>query len=146
MTVEQILKRKAVPIPSLNPRLFISDVIAELEAHDVGAFIVSGDKKTIDGVISERDIIRGLERYGEEILDQRIRDVMNKHVITCTKHAPVAGVMAQMYDKNIRHIPVVDENNFVGMISMKDIIKLRLDEVQMEADAMREYISGDRTD
>lgn len=138
MTVERLLKKSIGGAKSLSPRLFITDVISKLESRNVGVFIVSANNNTIDGVISERDIVRGLERYAEETLDQRIRDVMNKHVITCTKHTPIIAVMAQLCDLNIRHMLVVEGNRFVGMISIEDVIKLRIDEIRTQAEALGE--------
>jgi len=106
--------------------------------------VVSANGLTIDGIISERDIVRGLLQHGPSVLDHMVRELMTKDVITCTADDPVAGVMAIMDQHNIRHVPVTDENVLAGIVSIRDINKLRLDEVQAEANAMREYISSGR--
>ena len=142
MTVERILKSKGAHAPTVSPEDRIADVIATLETEDVGAVVVSADGRHIDGIISERDVVRGLKRFGSNILDQAVRDLMTADVLTCTASDRVASVMALMDDRRIRHVPVVDDGNLAGIVSIRDIIKLRLEEVQAEVDAMRDYIAG----
>jgi CBS domain-containing protein len=105
---------------------------------------VSADGRGVDGIISERDVVRGLQRFGPEVFEHTVRDLMSPDVVTCTADDRVAGVMALMDDRKIRHVPVVDNGKLAGVISIRDIVKLRLDEVQAEADAMREYIGSGR--
>lgn len=143
MTIAQILKMKGVHAPTVSPDERIADVIAALETEDVGALVVSANGQRIDGIISERDVVRGLSRCGADVLKHGVRDHMTSEVVTCTADDRISGVMALMDDRKIRHIPVVDAKGLLaGIISIRDIIKLRLDEVQDEADAMRSYISG----
>lgn len=144
MTVEKILNQKGTHASVVAPDTKVADVIATLESEDVGALVVSANGLTIDGIISERDIVRGLLQHGPSVLDHMVRELMTKDVITCTADDPVAGVMAIMDQHNIRHVPVTDENVLAGIVSIRDINKLRLDEVQAEANAMREYISSGR--
>lgn len=140
MTVERILKSKGSYAPVVVPDAKISDVIAAIEAEEVGALVVSKDGRSIDGIISERDIVLGLREFGPAILDKKVADLMTSNVVTCQADDPIAGVMAMMDQQRIRHIPIVDEGELAGIVSIRDIIKLRLDEVQRDADAMREYI------
>ncbi len=119
----------------------IMEVIEALEKEEVGALVVSADGKKIEGIISERDVIRGLLRFGLETLDKSVRDLMTADVITCTADDRIAGVMALMASKHIRHLPVTDNGVLTGIISIRDIVQLRLEEVQSEADAMRDYIT-----
>ena len=142
MTVERILTEKGAHVPTVAPDVTIADLIAELESEDLGALVVSADGQHIVGIISERDVVRGLQRFGAEVLEHRVRDLMSPDVVTCTAGDRVAGVMALMDDRRIRHIPVVDDGKLIGVVTTRDIIKLRLDEVQSEADAMRAYIGG----
>ena len=141
MTVEKIIKAKGTYAPTVSPDANISDVISTLEADDTGALVVSADGQRIDGIISERDVVRGLEKFGASVLTHSVRDLMTKNVITCTVDDPVAGIMAIMNDKKIRHVPVVDDGKLAGIVGIRDIIKLRLDEVQKDADHMRSYIT-----
>jgi CBS domain-containing protein len=142
MTVERILKAKGSHTPTVVPDARIADVITALEAEDVGALVVSADGQRIDGIISERDVVRGLQRFGPEVLNHSVCDLMSSDVVTCMADDRIAGVMAVMDDRKIRHLPVVDDGKLAGVVSIRDIIKHRLDEVQAEADAMRSYIAG----
>ena len=142
MTVERILNQKGTHAPFISPGIKIAVAIDALEDEDVGALVVSGDGERIEGIISERDVVRGLQRFGPEVLQHTVGDLMTTDVITCTADDRVAGVMALMDAHQIRHVPVVDDGKLAGIVSIRDIIKLRLDEVQTEADAMRQYITG----
>lgn len=142
MTVNRILEKKGTDVAVVAPDARIADVIDALEAEDVGALVVSADGQNIDGIVSERDVVRGLQNFGPEVLEHTVRELMTHDVVTCTADDLVAGVMALMNDRNIRHVPVVNDGKLSGIVSIRDIIKLRLDEVQAEADAMRSYIAG----
>jgi CBS domain-containing protein len=144
VTVERILNTKGTHASVVAPDTKISGLIEALALEEVGALVVSADGTTIDGIISERDIVRGLQEYGPSVLDHPVRDLMTKDVVTCTADDPVAGVMAIMDARSIRHVPVVDEGLLAGIITIRDIVKLRLDEVQSETNAMRDYISYGR--
>ena len=142
MNVARILKVKGIYVATVAPDAKIADVIEALESEDTGALVVSSDDTNIDGIISERDVVRGLLLLGAEVLSHSVSDLMTTDVVTCNADDHVAGVMAMMSERRIRHIPVVDDGKLAGIISIGDIVKLRLDEVQAEADAMRLYISG----
>lgn len=142
MTVKRILDGKGWHASTIRPDEKINDVIAALESDDVGALVVSEDGLKIAGIVSERDVVRGLMSFGPSVVDHPVRDLMTLEVTTCTAMDPVSGVMALMDDQNIRHVPVLSDGILVGIVSIRDIIKLRLDEVQSEADAMRSYITG----
>ena len=113
-----------------------------LASNNVGALIVSSDGIKVEGIISERDIVRGLRSIGPELLGKRVRDLMTKEVITCVPEDRAAGIMAVMVSRHLRHVPVVKDGKFVSMVSIRDLLQLRLDEVRSEADAMRSYIAG----
>lgn len=142
MTVERILKMKGPHVPTVRPEARISEIVTALGAEDTGALVVSTDGQHIDGIISERDVIRGLGRLGPDALELTARDLMASDVVTCIATDRVASVMAMMDDRRILHIPVVDEGRFIGIVSLRDINKLRITEVQSEADAMRAYITS----
>ncbi len=135
MTVQRILNSKGTAVPTILPDATIVDVIARLEEEDSGALVISSDGKAIEGIISERDVVRGLRKFGTDAMAKKVTELMTEKVITCNDNDRVAGVMAMMDDKKIRHLPVVIHGNLAGMISIRDIIKLRLDEVQAEAEA-----------
>ena len=140
MTVERIIKEKGNYVSTVTPDVKIADVIDALEADDVGALVVSPDGNKIDGIISERDVVRGLQKFGAAVLDHAVGELMTTDVVTCTEGDPVVGVMAVMDNRGFRHVPVTDDGKLTGIVTIRDIIKLRLNEVQGEADAMRDYI------
>ncbi|MEM9304125.1 MAG: CBS domain-containing protein [Pseudomonadota bacterium] len=143
MTVQRILDSRDEPRPAhVCPDAPISDVLSLLAFRNVGALIVSGDGWGVDGIISERDVVRALQTTGPEILKRDVRDLMTRNVITCVAEDRVAGLMALMVEKHVRHVPVVKNGRFISMVSIRDMLQLRLTEVQSEADAMRNYIAG----
>ena len=113
-----------------------------LASNNVGALVVSSDGIKVEGIISERDIVRGLQSVGPALLGKRVRDLMTKKVITCVPEDRAAGIMAVMVSRHLRHVPVLKDDRFVSMVSIRDLLQLRLDEVRSEADAMRSYIAG----
>lgn len=141
MIIERILNEKDAHLPVISPMAKISEMVEALNNEEVGALVVSTDGKTIEGIISERDVIQGLLRFGKETLEKSVRDLMTTDVITCTTDDRIVGVMALMAEKHIRHVPVTDNGELIGIIGIRDIIQLRLKEVQAEADAIRDYIS-----
>ena len=143
MTVQRILDtQQGVERTHIAPDARIRDVLNSLAFKNVGALVVSTDGDKVEGIISERDIVRGLKTFGADLLDKPVSEVMTEKVITCVTTDRAAGIMAIMVSKHVRHIPVVEDGKFVSMISIRDLLQLRLTEVQSEADAMRSYIVG----
>ena len=143
MTVQRILDtQEGAQRAHIAPDAKIRDVLNSLAFRNVGALVVSTDGDTVEGIISERDIVRGLQSAGTDLLDKAVREVMTEKVITCVATDRAAGIMAVMVSKHLRHIPVLEDGKFVSMISIRDLLQLRLTEVQSEADAMRNYIAG----
>lgn len=144
MTVQRILNAQEGKEPGhISPDAKIADVLDSLACQDVGALIVSSDGRTVEGIISERDIVRSLQTVGPDLLKRQVRELMTKDVVTCVPEDRAAGIMAVMVSRHLRHIPVVKNGRFVSMVSIRDLLQLRLDEVRSEADAMRSYIVGD---
>lgn len=143
MTVQRILdSQQTVERAYISPDAKVRDVLSSLAFRNVGALVVSTDGDTVEGLISERDIVRGLQKIGAGLLDQPVRELMTEKVVTCVATDRAAGIMAVMVSRHLRHVPVVEDGKFVSMISIRDLLQLRLTEVQSEADAMRSYISG----
>ena len=144
MTVQRILnsQQDSGPPAWIAPDAEISAALDTLAAKNVGALVVSSDGRNVEGIVSERDIVRALSRIGNELLDKRVRDIMTTDVVTCVAEDRAAGIMAVMVSKHLRHIPVVKDGSLVSMVSIRDLLQLRLDEVRSEADAMRSYITG----
>ena len=144
MTVQRILdSQKSVERTYVSPEASIGDVLSALASRNVGALVVSSDGEKVEGIVSERDIVRGLNKFGAELLEKSARELMTEKVVTCVVTDRAAGIMAVMVSKHLRHVPVIKEGRFVSMLSIRDLLQLRLTEVQSEADAMRSYIAGD---
>lgn len=142
MSVRAILKAKGDAVPTVSSEVNVRDVLQRLEEEDVGALVVTDDGMRIKGIISERDIVRGLRTTGDDVLDADVGELMTTDVVTCKADDKIAAVMAMMSANRIRHLPVVDGAKLAGFISIRDIIEHRLNEVQADADAMQRYISG----
>ena len=143
MTVQRILNSQGGgSAASIVPDAGINEALGLLASENVGALVVSSDGKSVEGIISERDIVRALRSVGSGLLGKRVRDVMTEDVVTCVAEDRAAGIMAVMVSKHLRHIPVVRNGELVSMVSIRDLLQLRLEEVKSEADAMRGYITG----
>lgn len=144
MTVQRLLdSQKTVERTFVAPDATIREVLSALASRNVGALVVSSDGDKVEGIISERDIVRGLDKQGDALLDKSAHEIMTEKVVTCVATDRAAGIMALMLKKHLRHMPVIADGKFVSMISIRDLLQLRLNEVQSEAEAMRSYIAGD---
>lgn len=143
MTVQRILNAQDGGVAvSIAPDAGLDETLDRLAAENVGALVVSSDGRKVEGIVSERDIVRALQKDGPDLLRKQVRDVMTEDVITCVAEDRAAGIMALLVSKHMRHIPVVKDGELVSMVSIRDLLQLRLDEVRSEADAMRNYITG----
>lgn len=139
MKVSNVLEVKGNDVFTVRPEETIATLAHRLRALGVGAIIVSHDGSTVDGIISERDVAYGLAEHGAELLDRKVSDLMTRSVVTCTRESTIADLMKLMTQRRIRHLPVVDGDKLVGVVSIGDIVKHRLAEVRFEADVMRDY-------
>ncbi|MHA1566108.1 MAG: CBS domain-containing protein [Alphaproteobacteria bacterium] len=142
MNVRTILSTKGSSVETILPSASITEAAKQLRNRNLGALIVSNTGTTVDGILSERDIIRALAISGAQTLDKRVDDLMTADVHTCTPDDTVADIMVKMTAKRIRHVPVVNDDALCGIISIGDVVKIRLEEVESEAHALRDYISS----
>ena len=142
MNVRTILNAKGSGVETILPTATITDAAKQLRSRNLGALIVSTTGTTVEGILSERDIIRALAISGAQTLDKRVNDLMTADVHTCTPADTVANVMAKMTSQRIRHVPVVEDDTLCGIVSIGDVVKIRLEEVESEAHALRDYISS----
>jgi CBS domain-containing protein len=143
MTVQRILNtQEGGTAVCIAPDAGIDEALDLLAVENVGALVVSSDGRKVEGIVSERDIVRALRTVGSDLLRQRVRDVMTADVVTCVAEDRAAGIMALMVERHLRHIPVVRNDELVSMVSIRDLLQLRLEEVKSEARAMRNYIRG----
>ena len=141
MTIGAILRGRTGSVISAQPDDTVRAVADLLAQNRIGAVpVVDGD--AVVGIFSERDIIRLISSYGPEALDRRIDDVMTKSPITCAPDMAVIVALSQMTQKRIRHLPVVEGGKMVGFVSIGDLVKYRIDRIEAEAAAMRDYIAS----
>lgn len=143
MNIEAILATKGREVSTIRPQETVGEAMRRMRKERIGALVISEDGRRIEGIISDRGILHAIIDQGVEVIDQPISSIMAREVVTCRPRDRVGAVMGLMTDRRIRHIPVVDGDGLLcGIISIGDVVKHRLDEVQREAEAMREYISG----
>ena len=143
MSVGDILKAKGSNVETIARDATVGDAVARLRDDEIGALVVSSDGKSVDGVVSERDVVEGLADHGGDILGRKVEDVMTSRVATCSPEDGVEKVMLEMTELRARHFPVVDGSRLVGIVSIGDVVKNRLDEVQLEKNVLRDsYIAG----
>lgn len=143
MTVQQLLKVKGdAPVITVEPGATLADAAAVLSARRIGAVVVSTDGHTLLGILSERDIVRELGRRGASCLSDPVDKVMTTKIVTCTKADRVNDVMQIMTDGRFRHLPVMEGDRMVGFISIGDVVKSRLAELNMEKEALTGMIMG----
>jgi len=139
MTVRAILDTKGHQIVSVEPEAKLSAAINTLGERKIGAVLVMS-KGSIEGILSERDIVRALGERGAGVLDQPVREVMTRKVVSCRQSDTVAAIMEMMTMGKFRHLPVVEGERVVGLISIGDIVKWRVQEYENEQEALRTYI------
>jgi CBS domain-containing protein len=142
MNVNAILKSKGTKVVTVRPEATVAALTERLRVEGIGALVVSEDGKTIAGIVSERDIVRGLAEHGAAVLERKVADIMHRDVVTLTGDEDIGAVMGKMTHHRIRHLPVVENGKLCGIISIGDAVKHRLDELELEASAMRHYIAG----
>jgi CBS domain-containing protein len=142
MNVHAILSDKGKSVTTIHPDATVERAIAVLRLRGIGALVVSDDGENVVGMLSERDIVEALGRYGGELLAVSVAEVMSCPVVTCAPEDSVAELMAEMTNRRIRHFPVVEDGRLVGIVSIGDLVKSRLDEIEYEAHSMRSFIAG----
>ena len=139
MKVADILRIKGSAVKTVPPHETALLASGHLRTEQIGALVVSTDGKSIDGIVSERDLAYGLATHASRLPTIPISDLMTKAVIVCSPEDSVTDVMKLMTQRRIRHLPVKDGDQLVGIISIGDILKHRLEELQVEADVLRDY-------
>ena len=139
MTVRSILDSKGHQVLSVEPDAKLAAAVEVLGERKIGAVLVMSEGR-IEGILSERDIVRALSERGAGVLDESVSAVMTRKVVSCRESDTVAGIMEMMTLGKFRHLPVVEEGRVVGLISIGDIVKRRVQEYETEQEALRDYI------
>jgi len=142
MNVETILRNKGNWVATIRPDATIADAVNMLHRERIGAIVVSEDGYSVDGILSERDVVNALADSGGALLARKVDDIMTRNVVTCEPSDTVGGLMAEMTSRRIRHFPVVADGRLCGIVSIGDLVKNRLDEVEFEAKSLRSFIAS----
>lgn len=142
MSVARILEEKGSDVFTMPPSTKTMDAVIALRDQKIGALVVSSGGGKIDGILSERDIVRALAEHGKSVLTKPVSDLMTKNVITCSERANVPELMELMTKGRFRHLPVATDGKLVGIISIGDVVKRRIAEVEAEAEEIKSYISS----
>ena len=140
MTVSVILAHKGRDVVTIDPAESLARAVTLLAEKRIGAAIVLGADRRIAGIISERDVVRALAARGAAVLDEPISGTMTRKVVTCNENETVASIMERMTAGKFRHVPVVDQGRLVGLVSIGDVVKHRVHEMESDSVAMRDYI------
>jgi CBS domain-containing protein len=141
MTVDHILKDKGRTVVTMHPRQTLADAARILSERRIGAVIITDQEHPVIGILSERDIVRAVARDGATALDHPVSRHMTTKVVTCAGASAINDVMELMTTGKFRHVPVIEEGQLRGIVSIGDIVKHRLAEIEAEHQALREYIA-----
>ncbi|GAB5511060.1 MAG: CBS domain-containing protein [Hyphomicrobiales bacterium] len=142
MQVKSILAVKGNDVATAAPDTPLMNVIEQLSERNIGAIVVTDGQRKVVGIISERDVVRAMARNGASVVDQLVSSFMTSDVITCSEDDSTHDLMTKMTTGRFRHLPVVADGKLEGIISIGDVVKARINEVQREAEALRDYISS----
>lgn len=141
MNVATILKLKGREVVTSAPNAALLDIVALLGSHGIGCVVITGDDGKVAGIVSERDIVREIARAGSKVLKEPVATCMTKTVVSCRESDTIDRLMAEMTSHRFRHMPVVERGRLTGLVSIGDVVRMRIAEAEMEAAAMREYIA-----
>ena len=138
MKIGDVLKRKGSGVVTMRSDSTIDTVVRRMRLERIGAVIISPDGKSVIGILSERDILDALAEHGTALLALKAEDLMTREVVTCSREDSLQGVMVKMTQRRIRHLPVVEQGQLAGIVSIGDAVKSRLEEVELEANVLRD--------
>jgi CBS domain-containing protein len=128
---------------TIKPEASMRDLVTMLEQHNVGALVVSSDGRTVEGIVSERDVVRAMPRQLDDVGRLTVRDLMTEDVAICTEHTAISDLMSMMTELRVRHVPVVDEQQeLLSIVSIGDVVKNYISELDEERTALRSYITS----
>ncbi|MGL5859577.1 MAG: CBS domain-containing protein [Angustibacter sp.] len=140
MRIVDVLRRKGDRVVTVGPGEPVRDLVARLAEHGVGALVVSGSGSQVDGIVSERDVVRRLGTAGAAVLDEPVSAIMTTQVATCMPGDDIEHVMRVMTERRVRHLPVLVDGQLGGIVSIGDVVKYRIDQLQTERDQLVGYL------
>lgn len=142
VAVSVILERKGSEVITITPDTTVGEAARVLADQDVGALVVEGPGRSVAGIVSERDLVRLIAHQGPSSLGTTVAEVMTAQVITCARDTTVDELMRTMTDNRVRHVPVIADGTLAGIVSIGDVVKSRLDELEVQARALEQYVTG----
>lgn len=141
MKISDVLRSKGGDVVTASPDDSVTDLLTLLAEHRIGAVVVSSGDGTVDGIVSERDVVRHLQRSGTGVLEEPVRTIMTADVHTCTAQEEVSDLESRMTERRIRHVPVVEDGRLVAIVSIGDVVKYRIRDLAAERDQLEAYIT-----
>jgi CBS domain-containing protein len=142
MQVQSILNAKGDQVTTISPTASVRELAALLKGNKIGAVVVSKSGRSIDGIVSERDVVHKLTDFGPKFLAVQVSEIMTSDVLTCSPDDSVDDCMEMMTGRRVRHLPVEKAGKLVGLVSIGDIVKAKIDEIRVEAESLKQYIAG----
>lgn len=142
MHISVILDRKGSDVVTIRPDAMLLAAAEAMSANNIGALVVSSDGRAVEGILSERDLVRDLARRGTGAVKRTVAELMSTDVTTCTPDATVDELMSTMTSNRIRHVPILVDGALAGIVSIGDVVKIRLDELEVERQSLEEYVTG----
>ena len=140
MIVKNILAEKGGDVVTMAPTADLATAVKLMAERRIGAVVILGADHRVVGILSERDIVRALAEHGDAVLSDRVGQAMTRDVVTCSEDDTIGDLMSRMTTKKFRHMPVVSREGLIGIVSIGDVVKCRVEEINREANAMRDYI------
>ena len=141
MKISDVMRTKGSAVVTVSPRETVETLLNLLGQHNIGAVVVSADGREVSGIVSERDVVRRLQSAGADALGLPVSDLMTTQVVTCQPDDDLAETAGSMTEHRIRHLPVLVDGQLVGIVSIGDIVKNRIDQLQSERDHLEGYIN-----
>jgi CBS domain-containing protein len=141
MKIADILRHKGADVVTIAPTDTVATLLASLAEHNLGALVVvDGDR--VAGIVSERDVVRAAARDGGEVFELPVSQLMTTQVVSCTSSDPVASIAATMTDRRVRHMPVIDDDELTGIVSIGDVVSSQIRQLEHEREHLEQYISS----
>ncbi len=142
MRINDVTRHKGTDVVTIAPDASVRDLLDLLSRNGIGAVVVSLDGRAVEGIVSERDVVRHLQARGAAVIDAPVADIMTSEVSTCAPTDDVEQLMRQMTELRVRHVPVVENGVLHGIVSIGDLVKHRIDELQLERDELVGYLNS----
>lgn len=140
MRIADVLRNKGAGVLTVSPEMTVAELLTGLATRNVGAMVVVGPDGPV-GIVSERDVVRNLHAHGAELMEHAVADIMSTDVITCTPADSVDGVSGLMTNNRVRHVPVMEDGHLTGIVSIGDVVKTRMEELEAQQEQLEAYIT-----